>query len=88
MKVKKANRRDILNRIAFWVMLAIFWIAIAFQVAKVTKIVVLSVIGYSIINLYLSYELMPEKKRLGCFATLEIILFTFLGIIVIFQAII
>lgn len=89
MKKNKANREDFNLRIEMWVLLLLFWGMIICQIFKVTKLSILCIILYSIINIHACYRVLKNPKDIiEGFVIMEAIPLIPIGIIAIIQAII
>lgn len=89
MKEDKTNREDVLLRIAMLLFTLFFWGTIVSQIMKLSKLVIICGIMYSIVNMYISYGVFKKiKPIIVCFCATEAILLIPIIIIVTIQAII
>lgn len=89
MKNSKTSRKDIMLKIAVWLLPLLFWGIIIFQLAKRSILVIVCGMIYSVLNLYSCYATFKEtKKTLQGFLIAESIPLFFIIIIAIIQAIV
>lgn len=89
MKNKKTSRKDLMLKIAVWLLPLLFWGIIIFQLARQSIFAIVCGVIYSVLNFYSCYATFKEaKKTLKGFLIGELIPLLFIIIIAILQAII
>lgn len=89
MKQDKTNRKEFLLRIAMLLFLMLFWGTIVSQIVKLSVLVIVCGIAYSIVNIYISYGIFKKiKPTIECFFAVEAILLIPIIVIATIQALI